>query len=63
MTKRIVSKRTKLLFIGFGAMSIAAVCVVYSNEADRALRAKPQPQQHTIAAPATRPAGGLSSAM
>ena len=28
MTKRVVSKQTKLLFIGFGAASIATACIV-----------------------------------
>jgi hypothetical protein len=28
MPKRVVSKQTKLLFIGFGAASIAAACIV-----------------------------------
>ena len=33
--KRVVSKRTKLLFIAFGAMSIATASIVASAEMDR----------------------------
>ena len=29
--QRVVSKRTKLLFIGFGAAAIAATCIVYTT--------------------------------
>lgn len=36
MTKRVVSKRTKLLFIAFGAASIAMVCIVTAAEMDGA---------------------------
>ncbi len=32
MTKRVVSKRTKLLFIAFGAASIATICIVNAEE-------------------------------
>ena len=30
-SKRVVSKQTKLLFIAFGAASIALVCLVYAG--------------------------------
>ncbi len=36
MTKRVVSKQTKLLFIAFGAASIAMVCIVTAAEMDAA---------------------------
>jgi len=35
-TKRVVSKQTKLLFIAFGAASIATVCVVYREDSAEA---------------------------
>jgi hypothetical protein len=32
MTQRVVSKRTKKLFVGFGAAGIATVCIVAAAE-------------------------------
>ena len=34
MTKRVVSKQTKLLFIAFGALSIATMCIVSAAESN-----------------------------
>jgi hypothetical protein len=55
MTKRVVSKKTKLLFIAFGAMGIAAVCVVYSGDVDRMLNGAPRVQHSPAASPAKTP--------
>jgi hypothetical protein len=38
-TTRVVSKRTKALFIGFGAASIAAVCIVWAQPTQKAAAA------------------------
>ena len=48
MTQRVVSKQTKLLFIGFGAASIAMVCIVAAAEmsAEDAANAWPAPIAH-----------------
>lgn len=48
MTQRVVSKQTKLLFIGFGAASIAMVCIVAAAEmsAEDAANARPAPIAH-----------------
>ncbi len=40
--KRVVSKQTKLLFIAFGAASIASICIVYSEGPDRAFSSIPK---------------------
>ena len=43
MTKRVVSKRTKLLFIGFGAVSIATASIVAAVDRSLEEAARTQP--------------------
>ena len=48
MSKRVVSKQTKLLFIAFGAASIAMICIVAAAEPVETVRAStPTPIVHS----------------
>ena len=50
--KRVVSKQTKLLFIAFGAASIASVCIVYTAPDREALIARRANAEIRLATPA-----------
>ena len=53
MTQRVVSKRTKLLFVGFGAVGIAAICVLTAAEMDRQDAARIPTKSTAIVQPAS----------
>ena len=53
MTKRVVSKHTKLLFIAFGALGIAAVAIVYAPDVERLLGLRPQVHRSVSVKPIT----------
>lgn len=50
--KCVVSKRTKLLFIAFGAVGIAAIAIVWGPDFDKNFAKAQQPAKTTSAAPA-----------
>jgi hypothetical protein len=50
--KSVVSKRTKLLFIAFGAVSIACIAIVWGPDFDKNFAKAQAPAKTTSAAPA-----------